>query len=850
MLPDLRQFLDDKLQNEQEDSSSQSYLLNCFLPKDDKFIEESNKFLEKIKSGEDIQNIDVFYSLAINQIISNLFSNQSLDNNDKEKYKYLCDYFDKNIGLKLNNNLKNLLSLFFKEYNFYEIFKPKYEKQKFNIKAQDEEIFECLLYGLRFCVQSLLKENNSQQKYLYSSILNEKCFDNIQGSYIPGNDIKKNLKLETFKNLKESLLTYPAIYGQYICSCGYYYVISPPGFPCRNRSFNCPNCNLPLGGGEKILKDKGASNHAMAVRPGHYRIFKDENDKKEQMSKWNDPDENIPNKTLDQYKKDTIDPLLNICKGFEIITKEDFLDKNKSRRNLSKIGYRLLNYILYNHLFFSNYLGYISDEDLKNNFLVKGMNCLDIIKSNWDLLEINLKEKKIYSIQAFMNLIFKDLSEIISDCKYLESEFDLIQFETNFEKLIKANIEKYPEYEIEYSKLNKELISKIATNIKNMLKDLFITSEDIYPENEYPFLKYFIYTEYPSISDFIKDFEEIKDYKLNYPLLYNYINYITGSKENKIKYLEYIPSFNEFSNIMIKSFSNRITREEAKNIVFEKTPEYLNNKPKFESFQKIWNKIYIYATKYKCSEEMTPKILNSEDKIIYFLNDDNELGYGMYIASAFQNFISWQNEFLFPILESNNFKGNLFYLLENIKKKEKIQEAQLEQILSIDNCFKNSEYNNLDDLVYFFSKRNIYINKTGKINYGNYNKFCYDYSKIEEELGKIILPGKCLFKSEEELNFMNYWEEGFKGNQNETIIKFYYKYPQFDLNKEKKQNIISIITEYIENEKYEIKQFYSSLKNLIMYLSNNNFIPDSEIKLILNEQQDGFSFDEKFLKFF
>ena len=155
----------------------------------------------------------------------------------------------------------------------------------------------------------------------------------------------------------------------------------------------------------------------------------------------------------------------------------------------------------------------------------------------------------------------------------------------------------------------------------------------------------------------------------------------------------------------------------------------------------------------------------------------------------------------------------------------------------------------MDDLVYFFSKRNIYINKTGKINYGNYNKFCYDYSKIEEELGKIILPGKCLFKSEEELNFMNYWEEGFKGNQNETIIKFYYKYPQFDLNKEKEQNIISIITEYIENEKYEIKQFYSSLKNLIMYLSNNNFIPDSEIKLILNEQQDGFSFDEKFLKF-
>ena len=33
LLPNLRQFLNDKVQNEQEDSSSQSYLLNCFLPK-------------------------------------------------------------------------------------------------------------------------------------------------------------------------------------------------------------------------------------------------------------------------------------------------------------------------------------------------------------------------------------------------------------------------------------------------------------------------------------------------------------------------------------------------------------------------------------------------------------------------------------------------------------------------------------------------------------------------------------------------------------------------------------------------------------------------------------------------
>ena len=131
---------------------------------------------------------------------------------------------------------------------------------------------------------------------------------------------------------------------------------------------------------------------------------------------------------------------------------------------------------------------------------------------------------------------------------------------------------------------------------------------------------------------------------------------------------------------------------------------------------------------------MRPKKLRANDKLIYFLNDDNELGNGMYIAAAYQNFIEWQNEFLQPLIDSGVFNKNLHYYIETMKKKVPVQEAKTNQILNIDDCFRNSEYKNFDDLVYTFTKRDIYYNDT--INYQQYNKFKFDFSKIEEELAK------------------------------------------------------------------------------------------------------------------
>ena len=222
--------------------------------------------------------------------------------------------------------------------------------------------------------------------------------------------------------------------GFYICNCGCIYSMRIPDASSEKYSFACKNCNSPIGSEEKKTKDK------KNIKKHYYMIFRD----KDKMPK--ETNENIEYKTLTQYKEEVIEPLLNSSKkGITLITKEEFLDKNITKRKISEISYRLLNFILYNHLFYANCLKYINDEYLKNNFHINDMNCIETIQSNWNLLEESLKEKGITSIQAFLNLIFKDLSELISNCELLEKESDLIQFENKVEQIVESSIKKYPE---------------------------------------------------------------------------------------------------------------------------------------------------------------------------------------------------------------------------------------------------------------------------------------------------------------------------------------------------------------------------------------------------------------------
>ena len=241
---------------------------------------------------------------------------------------------------------------------------------------------------------------------------------------------------------------------------------------------------------------------------------------------------------------------------------------------------------------------------------------------------------------------------------------------------------------------------------------------------------------------------------------------------------------------------------------------------------------------------MGEKTLSKSDKLAYFLNDTNEEGNGMYIASAYQNFINWQNQFLQSIIDIGKDKKYLDFYIEELEKKMPIYEASSNQALSLNSCFLNSDYSDFDELINIYTKRNIY-NKDGTIDYLKYNTFIYDISSIEEELAKLILTGKCLFESDN-LKLVKYWGEGFNG-KSDILDKFYKKYKQIDLNDKEKEQIISFIR---ENKRDDYKPLFGGLQLLIFYLTNNNAKVDDTILNIISNAPEYLRIDEMGRKFF
>ena len=857
----------DELQNMIDYKNNNNSLMNNILmfylskKKEKEFYKQLNNFdvnIEDSNKSEPFEINDIFVSISINKILSNLFLKGFFYSQDFSSYQKLCNTFEKRYDTN-NKNLQGLLELFFKENNFKETLKKKFEEQKGHLfnNSQKElfygEPYESLLYGFRFSIQILLNINNdSKAEYLYSSILDEKCYEIISKSFIPGSNDKNNLKLESFYILKALLNSSNSNIGYYVCDCGYYYRIGPCGFPTEDYIMNCPICKKPIGYGEKNKEDKNIPRYRIVNRPGHYRIFKDLRQKKEQMSLYGNTDENIPNRTLDEYKKELI-KLSSSEKGITQIEREEFLNKNKTMRTNSKICFRLLSFILHNHLFFANCLRYISDEKLKN-ILVKDMNCPEIIHSTWNLLQDALKEKKVFNIKIFINLIFEDISKIISECKILYDREKFYEFENKIESIIEAKIEdylkNYTDYEKKYLKVYKESnknnqsvseMEKKEINIRHIIDETFPPKNEIFSEKEFPLLKYFQYTEYKTKDDFIKSLE-LKDYKIRYPLLCNYV-----SDSEQARKMKYLPSFNNFTNYMVDFYSYKISRADAhKKKLKDKKNDFVEEQ--YDSFKKSWNSIYKYATKYKQNDKMEENNLTKDNELIYFLKDDKELNYGMYLAAACQNFISWQNNFLNSFIESATINENLRYFIENMKKKIPIQDANKNQILSIDDCFNGSDYKDFDDLIFTFSQRNIFGDQ-GEIYYQNYNNIIYNFSKIEEELGKLILPEKCLFDSVDKLNFVIFWGEGFKKGQSENFKKFYHKYHQSDLTEDEKESIFNFIRRlYRDNENYDFIQFLGSMQLIIFYLINNNFNSETELKSILEDAY--LKLDDKCLELF
>ena len=171
----------------------------------------------------------------------------------------------------------------------------------------------------------------------------------------------------------------------------------------------------------------------------------------------------------------------------------------------------------------------------------------------------------------------------------------------------------------------------------------------------------------------------------------------------------------------------------------------------------------------------------------------------MYIAAGYEYFIKIQNEFINFIIEHGKDKPYLKSYLDNLKNKISIYKANNNQIIINDNIFKSSEYKYFSDLVNTFTRRKIY-NDDGSIDYSKYNQFEFDYQSIEEDLAKLILPGKGLFEDENHLNFINYFGEIFKGRNSDFLERFENLYETEELSNNEKWEIYCFFKKNFSNQ--------------------------------------------------
>ena len=321
-----------------------------------------NEFKEYIEN----HGIDIFYTISSNLIISKLGLNE---NNYNEYSKY--SLFAKNLfdnQLQLPEVTKKLFLLFSNEDVFNTI-KPITDEGHI-----DKESLEILLYGLRICLQT---SNTNNPNILYYELLNENAEKIINENVIPGN-IFSNTFIEGYKNIQNHFKKYGSNVGAYVCSCGKYYIV-PSGF--TSISSLCVKCNLPIGNIE------GEKHGNLIKREGHYRIFKNNEEKEIEVNRYGDKDydQKTPNMLLDEYKNKIIDQIIENNKfGISKMSQDIFIDSNQNARNLSIVGFRLLHFILYSHLFYSNCLGFITNENL-SKYICDEMTCLKMLVEDWIL---------------------------------------------------------------------------------------------------------------------------------------------------------------------------------------------------------------------------------------------------------------------------------------------------------------------------------------------------------------------------------------------------------------------------------------------------------------------------------
>ena len=508
---------------------------------------------------------------------------------------------------------------------------------------------------------------------------------------------------------------------------------------------------------------------------------------------------------LKDFKQNIVDKELFInSKGFNKIFEKEMLENNNKIRNIEKITYGFLNFILCSIFYFNNY---VKESNFKDK-IDYNKSFFDYILFYWNLMIKELKENKNnIDIRIYIQQIIPQFIQSIQEYEDFSTPEKRTEFENKINDIILNNLKEYPNYYNKYQYENSSLNSftqfeKIIKEYPNIIKD----------HKNFPYYKYFTSQKYPNEIN-LKTILNKYPNEEQYPILKAYLKFKNDVRFEKLQNIYLI---NPFENQLFKLFSFNISRRESKRKKIKEVIENFNLKNLFSNFADGWDNIYKDIKQYNCHQFISKPILKSSP-LASVLNDDGELEYGMQIAGAYYYFIQVQNLFIDTISPYLN-KNHIFHFFQ--KKLENTilaQNSTKGEVINLHD-FNSYEFDTFEDILNEYSFRDCF-KENNKIDYFNYREINYNLDLIEEELGRILLLGKRKFSAEQK--FIIYEFEAYHGTNSTILNNFIEKYPQVTLSEEQKK-ILS------NNRGVNIKQFLFSLQKLIFHLNKERYGNESE----------------------
>ena len=833
---------------------------------------------EKINFGFETvdENYDIFYN-KIEKYKENGYKDKIIKDEIIEGKVYFIDNFINVSNILILSKLKNKDYDISEEYeNYYNnICKPLFEGEEqlfvlieylFNPEKYEElknygfnpTNIDSLFFGFRYCLNCFSDIQEDDEDKIYATLYDKNKISYLTEKCYPGSNPKYEPKYELFNQITNHFKNYPNE-GCFICLCekGYYHSV-PSGFPGDyEKNKKCPNCDKPIG--SEYIEEETGKKLKIIKRDGYVRIFKDEDEieKIKEDSGRNKKLQEINYMTINKFKEDYIKKLYKDDKGLHTIEENYFKKRNKYVRNLSQISYRLLNYILYSHLFFArlytgvsgNFDKYLpekkSNEDNFNIFTPK-MSWGETLNECWNLLkeELNnllkedLKNKDINFIEIFMNFTFKDLYYKLNGEECINDYESLILFENKLEELIQKKVKLT---QVECTKY-KELIYKNSKNkdsFVNLLKEKYDNTN--YDWKKYPNYDNFYYTNYLDEENISKLLEGNNKNKESYLILNKYLHYDKNKKRNESikkkdeKYysLDNLYMFISVLNLFSEKYSHEMTKEIAESKILADDEIYQQNETKIEKFIKFFNKLQESEHKEKkVKKEIFEIEEDKDDKEKENENDDEneknnekekedkdylklsatenhladilldpENKYGKAYKIILQKFIERQNNELYELFETKINDGKMD---ANSIFKIYVQQIKENDVFNITDkfSFMNETFNS--------SYRKIIDNK----NYEIYNEYEINFDSLEERLTNLLLKNKKMLK-DVIIEFI-YNNENFIKKVSNIITTFNEKYPKEKLSMDDK---VIIYNFYDENRSKDLyKRIIDDFMTLINFL--------------------------------